>query len=137
MTRRWTIWFSALLLLSLLALLPLRIALGGLVDQGFTARQVAGTIWYGRVGELSLRARRLGTFEVRLDPGPLLLGAVELGFRRIDDPNGSLDGTLIAGDAFVTTRQESLSGAYSQQPEMHGPPARPSPARRISCSCSL
>jgi glyoxylase-like metal-dependent hydrolase (beta-lactamase superfamily II) len=32
------------------------------------------------------------------------------------------DRTLIAGDAFVTTRQESLSGAYTQQPEMHGPP---------------
>lgn len=99
MTRRWTIWFSALLLLSLLALVPLRIALGGLVDQGFTARQVAGTIWYGRVGELSLRARRLGTFEVRLNPGPLLVGAVELGLSRMDDPNGSLDGTLVAGSA--------------------------------------
>jgi glyoxylase-like metal-dependent hydrolase (beta-lactamase superfamily II) len=32
------------------------------------------------------------------------------------------DRTLIAGDAFVTTKQESLSGAYTQQPEMHGPP---------------
>jgi len=32
------------------------------------------------------------------------------------------DRTLIAGDAFVTTRQESLSGAFTQNPEMHGPP---------------
>jgi glyoxylase-like metal-dependent hydrolase (beta-lactamase superfamily II) len=32
------------------------------------------------------------------------------------------DRTLIAGDAFVTTKQESLSGAYTQRPEMHGPP---------------
>ena len=99
MTRRWTLWFVTLLMLSLFALVPLRIAVGRLVDQGFTARQVAGTIWYGRIGELSLGRRRLGTFEVRLDPGPLLLGAVQLDFNRMDDPNGALDGTLVAGSA--------------------------------------
>lgn len=32
------------------------------------------------------------------------------------------DRTLIAGDAFVTTRQESLIAALTQRPEMHGPP---------------
>ena len=33
------------------------------------------------------------------------------------------DRTLIAGDAFVTTKQESLVAAITQRPEMHGPPA--------------
>jgi glyoxylase-like metal-dependent hydrolase (beta-lactamase superfamily II) len=33
------------------------------------------------------------------------------------------DRTLVAGDAFVTTKQESLAGALSHRPEMHGPPA--------------
>lgn len=33
------------------------------------------------------------------------------------------DRTLIAGDAFVTTKQESLLAAATQRPEMHGPPA--------------
>jgi glyoxylase-like metal-dependent hydrolase (beta-lactamase superfamily II) len=33
------------------------------------------------------------------------------------------DRALIAGDAFVTTRQESLLAALTQRPEMHGPPA--------------
>jgi glyoxylase-like metal-dependent hydrolase (beta-lactamase superfamily II) len=33
------------------------------------------------------------------------------------------DGVLIAGDAFVTTRQESLLAVLEQRPEMHGPPA--------------
>jgi glyoxylase-like metal-dependent hydrolase (beta-lactamase superfamily II) len=33
------------------------------------------------------------------------------------------DRTLIAGDAFVTVRQESLLAVTSQTPEMHGPPA--------------
>lgn len=33
------------------------------------------------------------------------------------------DGALIVGDAFVTTKQESLSAVISQRREMHGPPA--------------
>ena len=34
----------------------------------------------------------------------------------------SADRLLIAGDAFVTTRQESIYSAATQAPEMHGPP---------------
>jgi glyoxylase-like metal-dependent hydrolase (beta-lactamase superfamily II) len=33
------------------------------------------------------------------------------------------DRTLIAGDAFVTTKQESLLAVATQRPELHGPPA--------------
>jgi glyoxylase-like metal-dependent hydrolase (beta-lactamase superfamily II) len=33
------------------------------------------------------------------------------------------DRTLIAGDAFVTTKQESASAVLAQRPELHGPPA--------------
>ncbi len=33
------------------------------------------------------------------------------------------DRTLIAGDAFVTTKQESLMAVLAQRPEIHGPPA--------------
>jgi glyoxylase-like metal-dependent hydrolase (beta-lactamase superfamily II) len=33
------------------------------------------------------------------------------------------DRTLIAGDAFVTTKQESLLAAMTKPPELHGPPA--------------
>ena len=32
------------------------------------------------------------------------------------------DRLMIAGDAFITTRQESAYAAVTQQPEMHGPP---------------
>jgi glyoxylase-like metal-dependent hydrolase (beta-lactamase superfamily II) len=32
------------------------------------------------------------------------------------------DRTLIAGDAFITTRQESAYSVVTQKPEMHGPP---------------
>jgi len=33
-----------------------------------------------------------------------------------------VDRTLVVGDAFVTTRQESVYAALTQDPEMHGPP---------------
>jgi glyoxylase-like metal-dependent hydrolase (beta-lactamase superfamily II) len=33
------------------------------------------------------------------------------------------DGTLIVGDAFCTTRQESFFAVATQRPELHGPPA--------------
>jgi glyoxylase-like metal-dependent hydrolase (beta-lactamase superfamily II) len=33
------------------------------------------------------------------------------------------DRTLIAGDAFVTTKQESATAVLAQRPELHGPPA--------------
>jgi glyoxylase-like metal-dependent hydrolase (beta-lactamase superfamily II) len=32
------------------------------------------------------------------------------------------DRTLIAGDAFITTKQESVYASVTQKPEMHGPP---------------
>jgi glyoxylase-like metal-dependent hydrolase (beta-lactamase superfamily II) len=32
------------------------------------------------------------------------------------------DRLLVAGDAFITTRQESAYAAITQAPEMHGPP---------------
>ena len=97
MTRRLILWFAVILALGLLAMVPLRMALGRFADQGFTARQAAGTIWYGRIGELNFNRRRLGTFEVALDPLALLTGAVKLGFHRLDDPQGVLDGALVSG----------------------------------------
>lgn len=54
------------------------------------------------------------------------------GWTRIETPGHSpghvsfwreSDRTLVVGDAFVTTRQESAYAAVSQAPEMHGPPA--------------
>ena len=53
------------------------------------------------------------------------------GFRWIHTPGHSpghvsfwreADRTLVVGDAFVTTAQESVYGVLTQEPEMHGPP---------------
>lgn len=99
MPRRWLVWTAGILALALVCLFPLRVALAmsDLERIGFTARQVAGTIWYGRIGELNLRSQPLGTFEVRLDPLALLFGTVAMRFDRLDDPDGVLQGQLIAG----------------------------------------
>ena len=97
MSRRLIFWSAGILALGLVALIPLRTALGRFVEQGFTARQVTGTIWSGRIGELHFKSRRLGTFEVALGPLALLTGAVKLRFHRIDDPQGVLDGALVSG----------------------------------------
>ncbi|HUE78650.1 MAG TPA: type II secretion system protein N [Sphingomicrobium sp.] len=99
MRRRWLAWTLGIFGLALVALFPLRVALGlsDLERIGFTARQVAGTIWYGRVGELHLRSQPLGTFEVQLDPLALLIGRISMSFDRTDDPQGLLEGRLVAG----------------------------------------
>lgn len=97
--RRWVPWTLGIFALALLALFPLRIALGmsDLERIGFTARQVAGTIWYGRIGSLHLRSQPLGTFEAQLDPLALLIGHVSMRFQRMDDDQGLLEGRLVAG----------------------------------------
>lgn len=99
MRRRWLIWTGGILALALISLFPLRVALAmsDMKRMGFAARQVAGTIWYGRIGELHLRSQPLGTFEVRLDPAALLFGTISMRFDRLDDPDGILEGQLVAG----------------------------------------
>lgn len=119
MSRRLIFLFAGVLALGLLALVPLRVAVGRLADQGFTARQVAGTIWYGRIGELNFGARRLGTFEVAAAPLPLLTGAVRLDFHRLGDPQGVLDGALVSGGTRGlrdTTGRLGMSGLFGALP---------------------
>lgn len=99
MKARWAAWTAGLAALALIGMFPLRVALGwsDLESMGFAARQVAGTIWYGRIGELHLKSQPLGTLEVALDPGQLLVGTVNMRFNRLDDPEGPLEGRLVAG----------------------------------------
>jgi len=99
MNWRWLAWLLGIALLALLALFPLRIALDAtdVTRAGLTARQVAGTIWYGRLGDLHLGNRPLGTFEVALNPAALLVGRASMKFQRMDGIDGPLDGKLLVG----------------------------------------
>jgi general secretion pathway protein N len=119
MRRRWILWTVVIGIMASLALFPLRTALG-LSDFGrigFTARQVGGTIWYGRIGDLQLRSQPLGTFEVQLDPFALMLGKISMKFDRLEDSNGVLNGRLIAG---LSRGVEDLNGRL-QVGEMFAP----------------
>lgn len=99
MRSRWIIWTAGIAFLAALVLFPLRLALSlsDIERMGFTARQVAGTIWYGRIGELHLKSQPLGTMEVALNPLPLLIGNISMRFNRMESPDGPLDGKLVVG----------------------------------------
>lgn len=122
MNWRWLVWSLGIGLLALLLLLPLRVALpaSDLQRLGLSARQVGGTIWQGRIGELMLGRQLLGTFDVRLDPGALLLGRIAMPFERLDSVQGPLTGTLRAGGAVRGV--ERLNGAMAAAGLLGGAP---------------
>ena len=96
---RWLVWTAGIALLALIGLIPLRqaFAWSDLGQIGFSARQVGGTIWYGRIGDLHLRSQPVGTVEVTVDPLALLFGTINMEFNRLDSPEGPLTGNLVAG----------------------------------------
>lgn len=98
---RWLAWTLVVALAMLVAFFPLRLALDAadLPRLGLSARDVSGTIWNGRIGGLALQRQELGTFDVELRPGPLLLGRAAMHFERADGLQGPLTGTLISGGA--------------------------------------
>lgn len=122
MRLRWALWTFGIGLIALLLLLPLRIALSAadLQQLGLSARQVGGTIWGGRIGELMLGRQLLGTFDVRLDPGPLLIGRVAMPFARIDAVQGPLTGVLRSGGSVAGV--EGLNGAIPAANLLGGAP---------------
>lgn len=85
--------------IGLLVLFPLRLAidLSTGSESSLSARQVGGTIWDGRIGELGLNGQPLGTFDVAVRPLPLLIGRVEMDATRIDAGSGPLAMRLITG----------------------------------------
>lgn len=93
-TRRWIVFSLVLFLLALVTLFPLRLAMDAALgrDALLSARQVAGTVWSGRVGDAMIGDERLGTFDVTLHPLPLLIGRTEVAVERLSDPDGPLTG---------------------------------------------
>lgn len=122
MSWRWTVWTVAIALVALMLLLPLRVALSAQdLDQlGMSARQIGGSIWRGRIGELMLGRQLLGTFDVRLDPGSLLLGRIAMPFERLDQVQGPMTGVLRAGG--TVTGVERLNGSLAASNLLGGAP---------------
>ncbi|NNC47824.1 MAG: type II secretion system protein GspN [Sphingomonas sp.] len=100
MILRWWLFGGALFLIGLVAMFPLHVAMDMSMSRQslLSARQVAGSVWSGRVGEAMLGEERLGTFDVSLRPLSLLTGGADVGIERIGGLDGPLVGTLALDD---------------------------------------
>jgi general secretion pathway protein N len=105
--RRTGLFLTALAVL-LIAFAPLRLALdrAKLVQRGFAAAEVRGTVWAGRLGAASFRGVRLGDLAVRLQPAPLLLGRTQLVLEMLDRPGRAV---LISGSGSAGLQDATLS----------------------------
>lgn len=87
--RRWwrEIFFVCALLFALVALLPLRFALGwlGYAGKGLAAREANGSVWLGALAEARFGTVPLGDVATRLRFLPLLIGQARLDLEQADD----------------------------------------------------
>ena len=89
--------FIALFALAVLVFLPMRLALGwaGLDAQGFTAREVTGSLWSGRLVEARFGDIALGDLDAGVSPLALLVGRARIALAGASaDPSRQLSGTV-------------------------------------------
>lgn len=86
-------------LVGLVAFFPLRVAidLSTGPTTAISARQVGGSVWNGRIGDLSVKQQSLGTFDISTRFLPLFLGRLELDAARLDAGDGPLSLRLVTG----------------------------------------
>tara|TARA_R110000782_G_scaffold78276_7_gene155333 strand:- start:6299 stop:7021 length:723 start_codon:yes stop_codon:yes gene_type:complete len=79
-SRRETIGLIVFAALMLVAFLPLRVALGaaGVSKGTIAARQVRGSLWWGRIDSLTLGGVHLGDVDAKVSPVQLLVGRIRL-----------------------------------------------------------
>ena len=82
LSRRGWLALAGLTGVGLIALLPLRVAVGLAAPDNVTARSIEGSMWDGRIGDLRVGPLPLGTIDAGLRPLPLLLGRAEFDLRR-------------------------------------------------------
>ena len=80
-------FFAAALLFALVALLPLRLAIGwfALDGRGLAARDVAGSLWLGLLEDAQFGGVALGDLEAGLRVLPLFLGRGRIDVERVGD----------------------------------------------------
>jgi len=88
-----TVFFLAAFAFSLVALIPLRVAVGWFGGGGLAAREATGSIWLGMLKEAQLGPVPLGDVRARLNMLPLLLGRARLSLSR-DAPDGHFEGAV-------------------------------------------
>jgi general secretion pathway protein N len=88
-----TVFFIAVFAFSLVALIPLRVAVGWFGVEGLAAREASGSIWLGMLKEAQLGPVPLGDVRARLNMLPLLLGRARLSLSQ-GGPDGHFDGAV-------------------------------------------
>jgi general secretion pathway protein N len=90
------VFFLAALVVALLALLPLRLAVGwfDMGGRGLAARQAEGSLWAGTLREAQLGGVALGDVDARLNVLPLFLGRARLSLHRDEAAGGLFDGAV-------------------------------------------
>ena len=97
-----SLFFVCAFLFSLVALLPLRLALDwfALDERGSAAREAKGSIWFGGLTEAQFGTIALGDLEARLQTLPLLIGRARVDLRRSDAPDRFKAGATVARHGF-------------------------------------
>jgi general secretion pathway protein N len=118
--RKGWLFFTFIFIIALIAVFPLRLALGAMSDSGalFTARAAQGSIWNGKLRDISIDGVSLGDFSAKLSPLKLLSGIAAIQLRAIAGEPAAA--TLIAtpgsyGAESVTARLV-LPGAFDPLP---------------------
>jgi general secretion pathway protein N len=99
LSRRARLGLIALLLFSLIALFPMRLAMGmlGLDRYGVSAREITGSVWLAGMGQLGIGEIPLGTVDAGLSPVSLLLGRARIDVSRQAGQTNDVRGALTAG----------------------------------------
>ncbi|HEX8443855.1 MAG TPA: type II secretion system protein N [Allosphingosinicella sp.] len=97
-----TLFFVCAFLFSLLALLPLRLALDWLTldDRGFAAREAQGSIWLGSLSEAQIGTVALGDLTAQLRTLPLFLGRARVDLSRADEQNPFVGSATVSRHSF-------------------------------------
>jgi general secretion pathway protein N len=98
---RWALFLAGAFLFSLLALLPLRLALDrfGFDDRGLTARAATGSLWSGALQEAQIGPVPLGDLGARLHVLPLFLGRARLSLHSAE-PGGFAGAVVVTRHSF-------------------------------------
>ncbi len=127
-SRRAILAVLAIAVTALIAFFPMRLALGlsGLDERGFSAREVAGTIWQGRLIGARAGALPLGDLDAGLRFMPLLSGAAELQLSR------PADGATAGFTALISSQSGALSVREANGSVPLGSSLAPLPAASVS-----
>jgi general secretion pathway protein N len=97
-----SLFFLCAFLFSLVALLPLRLAIDWLAldERGFAAREVKGSIWLGALSEAQLGSVNLGDLGASLRSLPLFLGRARVDLVRDEEKDGFKGSATVSRHSF-------------------------------------